>query len=71
MAIRFQCEKCRQFLDAEDDMSGLEIACPKCGNKIMIGLSMAPARQGTGLPFIPQLTPAPTPAYSDAMVMQG
>jgi DNA-directed RNA polymerase subunit RPC12/RpoP/MFS superfamily sulfate permease-like transporter len=62
MAIRFQCEKCRQLLDAEDDMSGLEIACPKCGNKIMIGLSMAPDPVPVASPALPSSAPSPCTA---------
>lgn len=42
MSILFQCEKCHQRLEAEDDMSGLNIDCPKCGKQILIGLSIVP-----------------------------
>jgi DNA-directed RNA polymerase subunit RPC12/RpoP/MFS superfamily sulfate permease-like transporter len=62
MAIRFQCEKCHQLLNAEDDMSGLEIACPKCGNKIMIGLSMAPDPVPVASPALPSSAPSPCTA---------
>ena len=42
MSILFQCGKCQQRLEVEDNMSGLNIDCPKCGNKLLIGLSLVP-----------------------------
>jgi DNA-directed RNA polymerase subunit RPC12/RpoP len=67
MAIRFQCEKCRQHLEAEDDMSGLEISCPKCGNKILIGLSMTP----DPIPVAPPALPSPAPSPCTALPKSG
>src|SRR3954468_7822344 len=61
VAIRVECPKCNQTLEAPDEIAGRTAICPTCRTKVQI-----PSTPASGLPAplpIPQdLEPKPRPA---------
>ena len=46
--ISFSCPGCSQPLEAPEEMAGEALACPSCGNDIVIPSAEAPAAAGDG-----------------------
>ena len=68
--IKFACPQCQQHIQAEAGYSGMEIACPSCGGRMLVP-QLATA-QSSPSPPVPPLAPAGTacPACGAALAPQ-
>ena len=61
MAIRVECPKCNQTLEAPDEIAGRTAICPTCRTKVQIPPTPA-SDLPTAIPVPQQLDPKPRPA---------